>query len=102
MQQPSSEEKIQHAIERISIAINGLSGTIDHIYQDWKFPVKTMNEHMQPEWDRIAEENRFEEEIKILRKQNRILIITVIVATVGVVITALVGVVDIYLRFLGK
>lgn len=98
MEKPSFEERIQKSIERISIAINGLNGTIDRLYQDWKFPVKTMAEHMQPDWDRQEAENRFNQEITLLKKQNKILIFTVIISTVSVILTALISLIDIYLR----
>jgi len=84
----NTEEKTRHSLDRISSAIQGLTGTIERLYEDWKFPVKTMAEHMEPEW----EKQRKEEELELLRKQNKLLFLTVVVAIVGIVVTAWIGI----------
>ena len=48
----NTEEKTRHSLDRISSAIQGLTGTIERLYEDWKFPVKTMAEHMEPELEK--------------------------------------------------
>lgn len=103
MKKPDIEERKINAIERVSRSIDSLSFKLERLYEDWKYPVKTMAEHMQPEWDKQEESNRFEKQLKTLERQNQILIKTVIVAVVGILVTAAVGVIDIILRiFLNK
>ncbi len=86
-------------LARIHMAIGGLSHTLERLYENWKFPVQTMAEQMEPQWKEQQEEQRVEKQLDLLKKQNTILLRTVVIAVVGVVITALVGVADIVLRF---
>lgn len=96
MNKPGSEERIINSLERISGSITSLRGTVEHLYNDWKFPVGTIAEQMKPQWKEEREENRVEQQLNLLRK-------TIVVAVAGLVITALVGVADIFLRvFLNK
>lgn len=96
MQKLTIEERTLFALERISRSISSLESTFERLYQDWKFPVGTMAEQMAPQWKEEREENRVERQLDLLRK-------TMVIAVAGLVITALVGVVDILIRvFLNK
>jgi hypothetical protein len=100
---PTLEERTLHAIQKLSMSVDGVSGTLERLYNDWKFPVKTMAEHMAPEWKEQEERERFEKELRLLKKQNKILIVTVIVSVIGLLLTAFASLADIYLRvFLNK
>lgn len=98
MNKPKPEEQIQNSLERISRSITALGGTIERMYNDWKFPVQTMAEQMEPQWKEEREEKRVEQQLELLKRQNTILIKTVTIAVAGVILTALVGILDIILR----
>ena len=98
MQKPSIEERTLFALEKISQSITSLAQRIEFLYQDWKFPVGTIAEQMEPQWKEEREEQRVEKQLDLLKKQNIILLRTVVIAVAGVVISALVGVADIVLR----
>ena len=98
MQKSSIEERTLFALEKVSQSINSFTQRVEFLYQDWKSPVQTMAEQMEPQWKEQREEERIEKQLDLLKKQNTILLRTVVIAVVGVVITALVGVADIVLR----
>lgn len=98
MEKPKIEDRILRALEGTSLSISALKQSIEWIYQDWKFPIKTPAEEMEPLWKEQKEEKRVEKQLRLLEKQNKILMRTVMVAVIGIVITAIVGVADLVVR----
>lgn len=88
---PSIEERAVNELGKIERSIGGLSSSIQRMYDDWKNPVMTMAEQMGPQWKEQEERQRAQEQIGELKRQNKILTITVVVAVVGMVISAFVG-----------
>lgn len=99
---PSIEERVTNELARIHIAIGGLSHTIERLYEDWKFPVQTMAEQNKDSFKEQDEENRFNQQLEALEKQNRVLLKSVKIAIVGIIITAFASVFDIILRIFSK
>ncbi len=94
IQKPEPQGRVFHALEKIPLAISSLEKTLERLYEDWKFPVQTPAEQMEPQW-KIEREKQ---QLDLLKRQNTILLRTVFIAVIGIVITALVGVVDLVLR----
>ena len=98
MVKPSFEERLINALMRIHSSIGGLSHTLEFMDERKRFPIVNPSEEIAKRIKEQKKEQFLEEQIEILHKQNNILMKTVIVAMVGILITASVGVVDIALR----
>ncbi len=94
MQKSEPRERAFHALEKIPLAISSLEKTLERLYEDWKFPVQTPAEQMEPQW-KIEREKQ---QLDILKRQNTILLRTVFIAVIGIAVTALVGVADLVLK----
>jgi hypothetical protein len=94
----SIDERLLNKIGSIERAIFSLGHVIERLYQDWKFPVSTLSEQMQPEWDRQESKNNFQQQLDLLKKQNKILIITVVVGVFTAFCSLVLGLVEIWLK----
>jgi len=98
MEKPSWEETLVIYLRKISDSINSLSRTMELIDQQNRFPIVSPSDEMEKELKEQKREQNAEEQIRILHHQNDIMAKTVRIAVYGVVITAIVGVIDILLR----
>lgn len=91
--QLSTEQKVIEYLRQISSALQNISRDIGHEMGQFKVrPVGTMADQMKPEWDRQEEANRREEEIKELKKSNKIAERTTKLAVYGLLISAFIGI----------
>lgn len=91
--QLSNDQKVIEHLRQIGTALQNISRDIGHEIGPFKVqPVSTIAEQMKPEWDRQEETNRQEEEIEELKKSNKIAERTTKIAVYGLLVSALVGV----------
>ena len=87
----SFEEKLLFELSKLNHSISSLNSigqTIDRLYQDWKYPVGTLAEQMAPQWKEQEERERAEKQLKTIKRQNNILVVTIIVnVIVSIIIT---------------
>jgi hypothetical protein len=98
MVKPSFEERLIGVLTRIESSISSLSHTLNFIDERKRFPIVSPSEEVEKQLKEKNREYRAEAQIEILHKQNEILTKTVIVAVIGIMITAIVGIIEIVLR----
>lgn len=89
----SFEEKLLVELSRLNHSVsslNSLGTTLERLYQDWKYPVSTIAEQMAPQWKEQEESNRAEKQLKTVERQNKILVVTIIINAVISIIVALI------------
>lgn len=96
---PPIEDRLIGALAGIERSISSIAHTLDLIDERKRFPITSPTEGLGEQVKERKKERLAEEQIAILHNQNNILVKTVIVAITSVVITAIVGVIDIILRF---
>ena len=98
MVKPTFEERLIGVLTGIESSVSSLIHTINFIDERKRFPIVSPSEEVEKQLKEQNREYRAEAQIEILHKQNKILTKTVIIAVVGIIITAIVSVVDIVLR----
>lgn len=95
-QQPSPEQRKMAILSKISYALDSIATNIGYEMGPLKpQKIMTIAEQMKPEWDKLEEARRREQEIKELKRSNKIAIIT---AGLAVFSSIVVGVASIMIQ----